>query len=109
LYVLPVAKGTLYLASAMGFGGLGNSLSSVLIVASACWLFLFLQFLPGATPLSAQSPPRWPKFARTLADPTVSIGEKFRAAFTNWLSLLIIVSSLIWISSSIFNGVPLLP
>lgn len=109
LYVLPTAKGTLYLTGAGGFDGLGQSLSSVLIVAFACWLFLFLQFLPGATPLSVQTPPRWPKFARTLADPTVSIGEKFKAIFTSWLSLLIIVSALIWIASSVFTGVPLLP
>ena len=48
MYILPTAKGTFYLARAVGFEGLGQSLSSVLIVACACWLFLFLQFFPGA-------------------------------------------------------------
>jgi hypothetical protein len=108
MYILPTAKGTFYLARAVGFEGLGQSLSSVLIVACACWLFLFLQFFPGATSLSAQNPPRWPKFARTLADPTISIGEKFKAILTDWLSLLIIVSSLVWVASSVVSGVPLL-
>ena len=109
LCILPVAKGTLLLAQAAGLSRLTDNGTSVLIVACACWLYLFLQFLPGATPLSMQSSPRWPKITRTLANPTVSIGEKFKATFTNWLSLLIIVTALIWIASSVFKGIPILP
>jgi hypothetical protein len=93
----------------MGFDGLGQSLSSVLIVTGICWLILFLPSLTGAPSNSIQWQPRWLKISRTLADPTVSIGDKFKATFTDWLSLLIIVSSLIWIASSVFSGVPLLP
>jgi hypothetical protein len=109
VYVLPTAKGTFYLARAMGFDRLGNSLSSVLIVTGICWLLLFLPTLTSGPPSSAQWQPRWLNISRTLADPTVSIGDKFKATFTDWLSLLIIVSTLIWIASSIFTGVSLLP
>lgn len=109
MYILPTAKGTFYLARAMGFDGLGQSLSSVLIVTGICWLILFLPSLTGASPNSIQSQPRWLKISCTLADPAVSIGDKFNATFTDWLSLLIIVSSLIWIASLVFGGVPILP
>lgn len=109
MYVLPVAKGTFNSARAMGFDGLGQSLSSVLIVTGICWLILFLPNLAGAVSNSTQWRPRWLNISRTLSDPAVSIGEKFKATFTDWFSLLIIISSLIWILSSVLSGVPLLP
>lgn len=99
LYVLPVAKGTLALARAMGFDGLAASRTSVLIVVGVCWLVLFLPGPQG----------RWPAISRILADPTLSIGDKIKATFTNWFSLFMIVVTLAWIGGAAFGGLPLLP
>ena len=108
MLVLPVAKGTLLILQAAGLHRLAESEVSAVIAAIACWLYLFAQFIPGATPLSMQGPPRWPKINRVLADPTLPIGEKFKAIFTNWLSLLIITATVIWVASSVAKGVPIL-
>ena len=99
LLVLPVAKGTFYLAQAMGFARLAETRTSVLIVVAICWLVLSIPGTQG----------RWPGIARTLADPTRSTGDKIRATFTNWFSLLMIVAMLVWIASASFNGGPILP
>ena len=109
IYFLPIAKGVLLLAQDVGLSRLSDNVTSVLTVACACWVFLFFQFLPSVTPQSWQRIPRWPKIARILADPTISIGEKFKATFRDWFSLFIITTMLVWITSSVFNGVPVLP
>ena len=109
MYFLPIAKGVLLLAQDAGLSRVGDNVTLVLTVAVACWLFLFFQFLPRMTPQSGQRIPRWPKIARILADPTVSIGEKFKATFRNWYSLLVITTMLVWITSAVFSGVPILP
>ena len=101
MYFLPVTKGTILLASAAGFGWVAGSAHSVLVVACACWILVFFQLL-------LQNPPRWPKISRTLADPTLPIADKIKAVLTNWLSLLIIVSMLVWVTGSIVSGTPLL-
>jgi hypothetical protein len=108
LLVLPVAKGTLLILQGSGLNRLAESGISAVIVFFACWFYLFVQFIPGATPLSMQGPPRWPKINRVLADPALPIGEKFKAVFKNWLSLLIIISTLIWVTSSASKGIPIL-
>ena len=99
LYVLPVAKGTLILAHAMGFDGLGASRSSVLIVVAVCWLILFLPGPQG----------RWPEFSRIMADPTLPVGDKIKATVTNWFSLLMIIATLVWLAEAKFSGMPILP
>jgi hypothetical protein len=109
MLVLPVAKGAFLLLDAAHFDALGRTLGSVLLVTGICWLLLFSQYLPGATPMSIQQPPRWPKIMRTLADPTLSIGSKIRATLTNWFSLLMIVAMLCWIAGAVFGDTPLLP
>jgi hypothetical protein len=101
MYFLPVAKGTILLASAAGFDWVAGSSQSVLVVACACWILVFLQSL-------LQRPPRWPKISRILADPTISIPGKIIAVFKNWLSLLIIISMLVWVVGSTINGIPIL-
>ena len=108
LCVLPVAKGTLLILQAAGLGRLSDSEISVALVALACWLYLFVQFIPGATPLSMQVQPRWPKINRVLANPEIPIGDKFKAIFKNWVSLLIITATLIWVTSSVAKGIPIL-
>jgi len=99
LLVLPVAKGVFYLAHVMGFDGLAATRTSVLAVVAICWLVLFLPAPQG----------RWPEFTRLLADPTLSVGRKIRATFTNWFSLLMIIATLAWIAGAKFSGVPVLP
>ena len=108
LLVLPVAKGTLLILQAAGLTRLAESEISAVIVFLACWFYLFAQMIPGATPLSPKAPPRWPKINRVLADPELAIGEKFKAVFKNWLSLLIIIATLIWVTSSVSKGIPIL-
>ena len=62
MYILPTAKGTFYLARAMGFEGLGQSLSSVLIVTWDLLAYSFSsKFLPGATSIVER------KIAATMA------------------------------------------
>jgi hypothetical protein len=109
MLVLPVAKGAFFLLEAAHFDALGRTLGSVLLATGVCWLLLFFQYLPGATPISIQQPPRWPKITRTLADPTLSIGSKIRATLTNWFSLFLIVATLCWIAGALFGHTPLLP
>ena len=87
------------LARAMGFEGLAGSRMSVLIVVGICWLALFL---PGA-------PSPWPEIVRILDNPTLPVGDKVRATFTNWFSLLMIAATLLWIAAAAFNGAPILP
>jgi len=109
LLVLPVAKGMFFLLHAAHFDALGQTPGSVVLVTAACWLLLFFQYLPGATFLSIQQPPRWPKIMRILADPNLSIGSKIRATLTNWFSLFMIVAILCWIAGAVFGNTPLLP
>jgi hypothetical protein len=109
MYFLPIAKGVLLLAQDVGLSRLGDNVTLVLAVAFASWLFLFFQFLPSMTSPSGQRIPRWPKISRILADPTISIGEKFKATFRNWYSLLVITTMLVWITSAVFSGIPILP
>lgn len=109
MLVLPVAKGMFFLLDAAHIDALGRTPGSVVLVTVGCWLLLFFQYLPGATLLSMQQPPRWPKFMRTLADPAVSIRDKIRATLTNWFSLFMIVAMLCWIAGAVFGNTPLLP
>ena len=109
MLVLPVAKGTFLLLGAAQFDALGRTPGSVVLVTAACWLLLFFQYLPGATLLSIQQPPRWPKFARALTDPALPIGNKIRTTVTNWFSLFMIAAMLCWIAGAVFGHTPLLP
>lgn len=109
LFVLPVAKGIFVLLDAVHFDALGRSLGSVLLVTGVCWLMLFFQYLPGATLLSIQQPPRRPRIMRMLTDPSLPVGSKIKATLTNWFSLFMIVATLCWIAGAVFGNTPLLP
>jgi hypothetical protein len=107
LWLLSVAQGPFYLAQVMGFSGLPESTAAVSIVIGFSWLYLFLVFLPGATPISLQRLPRWPKIFRILACPAISTGDKVKATLTNWFSLFLILQNVGWIAWAIFAGRPL--
>ena len=107
LWALSLAQGPFYLARLTGFGGLSENLTSVLVVTALCWLYVFVIFLPGATPLSIQRMPRWPKIFRILADPAIPAGNKIKATFTNWFSLFLILQNLALIARAALTGNPI--
>jgi hypothetical protein len=109
MLVLPVTKGAFLLLDVAHLDVLGRTSDSAILLAAICWLVLFFQYLPGATLLSIQQPPRWPKIMRILAGPSLAIGSKIRATLTNWFSLFMIAAMLSWVASAVFGNTPLLP
>jgi hypothetical protein len=92
LFILPAGQGMVVLAKAVGFGALVASQTSVLLLTGALWLFSAACFIIGHIPPTAR-----PKIFAILADPSLSVGSKLKATFTNWFSLLAIASQLLWI------------
>ncbi|HTM72551.1 MAG TPA: hypothetical protein VL198_04910 [Pseudolabrys sp.] len=107
LWTLSVAQGPFYLARLAGFGGMSGSLATIVAVTILSWLYLFQLFLPSATPLSIQRLPRWLKFFRIMADPSISPGDKIKATVTNWFGLLLILQNAVIIFGAAFAGKPM--
>ena len=91
LFDVPTTNGLVMIAKKVGFGALAASPTLILLTGAIVWLMFAASFLSGPTPR--------PKIFAVLSDPSVSIGAKLKATFTNWLSLLAIGSQLLMIAS----------
>ena len=94
LFIVPTTNGFVVIIRAIGGGVLVASHTSVLLLGVIVWLLFAASFLHGPTPPTVR-----PKIFAILGDPSVSIGAKLKATFTNWFGLLAFGSQLLMIGS----------
>src|SRR5436190_15027609 len=87
LFIVPTTNGFVVIIKAVGGGVLLASQTSVLLFGAIVWLLFAASFISAPMPPSAR-----PKILAVLGDPSLSIGVKLKATFTNWFSLLAIAS-----------------